>query len=380
MYSAFGCIAAVLVAAGEAGSAPEIRAIWAHVSQLDADADKGKAQVRQWAERFARARLNIVYPWVESSYLAAVEDSRLLPGVPNAKWDALGVLVRECANLGMQVHPWYSFTYYKGGSSPEFLAHPDCRAVRLDELVPDPKTNRLHPARWSDVCPSHPEGREFQIRLLERMLDRYPQMSGIHVEEPGFGYRDNCFCPLCQELFRKLYGFDQKQAPNGDEATELKTLGTTAFVRVLRQRLLKRNPLLVLTANGGYDWREERVLGRDWARWAGCGWLDGYAAQIYVYRPELLAQRARLVVSDLGAHCQVTIGINISPPATRPVLLKPDEVCQMVHVIRQSGAEGIALFHAGLLSDEYAAALAAGPFAQPATPPKPRRLAATAGR
>ena len=77
-----------------------------------------------------------------SGYLAAVADPALQSGVPNARWDALGELVRECVRRGLQVHPWYSFTYYKSPSSPEFRAHPECRAVRLDELLPDPKTRK----------------------------------------------------------------------------------------------------------------------------------------------------------------------------------------------------------------------------------------------
>ena len=372
----FAWIASVAAAAAEK-PAPELRGIWAHVSQINPDPVRGKAQVRQWADRFARANLNTVYPWVESTYMAAVADPALVSSVPNAKWDALGELVRQCVKRGMQVQPWYSFTYYKSRSSPEFRAHPDCRAVRLDELVPDPKTKKPHAPWFSDVCPMHPEGREFQIRLLEKMLDRYPQMTGIHVEEPGFGYRDNCFCPLCQELFKRIYGFDQRQAPNGPEATELKTLGTTAFMRVLRERLLKRDPRLVLTANGGFNWRGERVLGRDWARWARYGWLDGYTAQIYVHRADLLLQRTRLVVADLKDDCQVSIGINISPPSIRPASLTPEEICRFVRTIRQSGTTGTVLFHAGIFTDPYAAALRAGPFARPAPAPRPKRLLKT---
>ncbi|NUQ61530.1 MAG: family 10 glycosylhydrolase [Pirellulales bacterium] len=369
-------VCAMIRAQGPA-TKPETRAIWAHVSQIDGDPAKGKAQIQQWADRFARANLNVIYPWVESNYLAAVEQTD--PSIANAKWDALGELTRACVERGMQVQAWYSFTYYKTRTSPEFTANPAWRAVRLDELVPDPQTGKVHPEWWSDVCPMHPQGREFQINLLLRMLDRYPQINGIHVEEPGFGYRGNCFCVLCQELFRKVYGFDQNVAPDGPEATELKTLGTTAFMRVLRERLLKRDPNLVMTANGGYNWRGERVLGRDWARWAGYGWLDGYAAQIYVDKPELLDQRTRLTIGDLAKDCQVSIGFDFSPPSIRPKSLTSEQVCRFVDVIRGAGAEGVVFFHAGIFTDEYAEALRAGPMKEKVPPPKPRRLAEKTG-
>jgi uncharacterized lipoprotein YddW (UPF0748 family) len=350
----------------------EARAIWAHLYMLDADPEKGKQQAEEWADRWARANLNIVYPWAESTYLAAVDEQE--PSVPQAKWDALGVLTRACVERGLQVHLWYSFTYYKGGSSPEFRQNPAWRAVRIDELVPDPQTGKVHEPWWSDVCPMHPDARAYEIELIMKALDRYPEMTGVQIEEPGFGYRGNCFCELCQEVFQKVYGFDQKEKPDGPEATELKTLGTTAFARELRERMLARDPKLVLTYNGGYDWRGERVLGRDWARWARYGWMDGYAAQIYVTEPDMLKERAAVTISDLGRDTDVYVGINISPPAIRPERLSQGQLATMVETIREAGAQGICFFHAGLFTDQDAQALAQGPFRDKAAPPTPRRL------
>jgi hypothetical protein len=80
------------------------------------------------------------------------------------------------------------------------------------------------------------------------------------------------------------------------------------------------------------------------------------------------------VVSDLKDDCQVSIGINVSPPSIRPASLTPDELCQFVRTIRQSGATGTVLFHAGIFTDQYASALRAGPFTQPASAPRPKRL------
>ena len=356
----------------DAGTMAEARGIWAHLYMLDADEEKGKQQAEEWAERFARANLNIVYPWVQSDYLGALDD----PNTSNAhaKWDALGVLTRACVARGLEVHLWYSFTYYKSPDSPEFTKNPEWRAVRLDELVANAETGETHPPWWSDVCPMHPEAREYEIGLIMSALDRYPEMTGVQVEEPGFGYRGNCFCDLCQQVFGLVYGFDQKDKPDGPEATELKTLATTAFARDLRERLLARDPSLTLTYNGGYNWRGERTIGRDWARWARYGWMDGYAAQIYVDRVELLKDRATLTIGDLSKDTDVSIGINISPPSIRPEKLSPEQLAAMMETIRETGAQGVALFHAGLLTDEYATALAEGPFRVKAVPPRPRRL------
>jgi len=157
-----------------------------------------------------------------------------------------------------------------------------------------------------------------QSRRFWPEFSRFRTSHGIHIEEPGFGYRGNCFCELCQD-------------------------------------------------------RGERVLGRDWARWARYGWLDGYVPQIYTEKADLLDQRTRLVVGDLAADCQVSIGINISPPSIRPKNLTNEQLCRFAEIIRSHKA-GVVLFHAGIFTDEQAAALSAGPFREPAQPPLARRL------
>jgi uncharacterized lipoprotein YddW (UPF0748 family) len=191
------------------------------------------------------------------------------------------------------------FTYYKSNLSHEFRTHPEWAARRLDEIVPDPKTGKVDPPWMSDVCNLHSSARQLQLDLIEFMLDRYPQASGVHIEEPGFGYPRNCFCDLCNQTFRLIYGFDQTEKPDGPEATDLKCLATTDFMRRLRQMMLEHNPTLVLSTNGGYQWQSDRRSGRDWGHWSRLGWLDYYAPQIYTLEIETLDVRARETIASL---------------------------------------------------------------------------------
>ncbi len=140
-------------------------------------------------------------------------------------------------------------------------------------------------------------------------------------------------------------------------------MGTTEFMRRLRERLQKRNPKLVLSTNGGYSWRGDRRIGRDWGRWARLGWLDFYAAQIYTTNVDAFHQRAQTTISDLGQDCAVFIGIAAEwGGGKNPV----ETVLKEIEVARQLGAKGIVLFHGKALTDEYLAALKAGPFKEPA--------------
>src|SRR5207247_1873438 len=95
------------------GSSREARGVWLHLSDFTADPAKGKSEVHQAVERLANANFNLVMPWVLSEYAAALTNTNYLAAAPTAAWDVLGELSREAGRRGMQIHLWYSFTYYK---------------------------------------------------------------------------------------------------------------------------------------------------------------------------------------------------------------------------------------------------------------------------
>ena len=353
----------------------EGRAVWMHPeSQFSADPDRGKEEVRLFVERIADANFNLIFPWVRSEYLAALTDEDYQKKVPIARWDALGELIKEAHEKGLEVHLWYSFTHYKSASSPDFNpkhgGNPGWAARRIDEIIPDKKTGKPVPRRMADACPLHSEARTWQLNLITKMLDRYLLLGGIHIEEPGYGYGGNCFCELCLQLFKLLYGFDQMEKVDGVEAEDLKCVGTTDFIRRLRETLLKRNPKLVLSTNGGYSWRWDRRLGRDWGRWARLGWLDFYAAQIYTTNLDEFRTRCKGIVSNLAHDCPVYIGIAAEWSGGKNTV---ETVVKQVDVARQEGAKGIAVFHGKALANEYLMALKAGPFKERTMLPVPQR-------
>ncbi len=353
----------------------EARAVWMHPeSQFSSDPQKGRQEVRQFVDRIANANFNLILPWVRSEYVAALTDEDYQKSVPIAKWDALGELIKAAHEKGLAVHLWYSFTYYKSANSPDFNpkhgGNPAWAARRIDELVPDKTTGKVVPRRMADVCPLHPEARQWQLNLIDKMLDLYPSLSGVHIEEPGYGYEGNCVCDLCLQLFKSIYGFDETEDVNGPQAEDLKCMGTTDFMRQLREQIQKRNPKLVLSTNGGYSWRSDRRLGRDWGRWARLGWLDFYAAQVYTTNADAFRQRAQTVISDIGQDCAVFIGIAAEWSGGKNTV---ETVLKQIEIARQLGAKGIVLFHGKALTDEYLTALKARPFKGKAALPAGKR-------
>jgi len=355
---ALGC-----AASGQSNSpSVEARGVWLHLSDFSADAEQGKVQVRKAVKRLADANFNLILPWVVSEYVAALTDTNYLQIAPNAKWDALGELVREAHERGLKVHLWYSFTYYKSPRSPEFDpkhgGSPEWAARSLTAF--NGKTNLM-----TDVCSTRGESRLWELKLIESLLNRYPDISGVHIEEPGYGYPESCVCERCRLLFGK-YGKDLEKVINTLLAEDFRCQGTSLFIEELRKRMDKRNPKPILSVNGGPFWKNDRSLGRDWKHWAEVGLLDYYASQNYSSDFDTFKSYTQTILSDLPNTCPVFVGIGIKwsgGETPLPVAL------QQVDYARSRGAKGILFFSAKSLTDDYLNALKAGPFKTPAAYP-----------
>ncbi len=358
---------ATLGRAQTSNAPPEARGIWVHLTHFNADPVQGKAEVKAFVDRYADANFNLVLPWVLSEYMAALTDPAYHDSQPTAKWDALGELVRRANERHLQVHFWYSFTYYKSARSPEFNPQHGGNPAWAARRVQPPKEAGQPPtvtSPMSDVCPMHPEARAWQVKLLESMLDRYPGIA-IHIEEPGFGTPGSCVCDLCQSLFRQIYGADLVASINTPQAEDFRCIGMTECIRELRAKLEKRTPRPILSVNGGPLWRSDRKLGRDWKRWAELGWLDYYASQNYMPNLDNFTRYTQGILKDLQP-CPVFIGIGVEWSGGATPL---PTVAQEVEKARELGASGVILFSASALTDSDLATLKSGPFKRPADYP-----------
>jgi uncharacterized lipoprotein YddW (UPF0748 family) len=375
----------------------ELRGVWVETEQFSPDPPTGKKQVRNTVQRLADARLNLLLAWATSGFLVGLTNPRYAKAHPAARWDALGYLVQEAGAKGLPVHLWYSFTDYRATDSPDFDpevgGNPDWAAIRIDELLPDYPTSGgaeraslwerfLKKAQWEmdrlsvplssqnrkhDVCPQHAGARQWQLRLLEGVLKRYPRLAGVHIEEPGYDYPGNCLCILCRGIFHQLYGEKLEEHLDSLEAQDFRCLGTSAFVAELYQLIRRNHPRLYFSANGGYDWRRERrLLGRDWARWVRMGWLDYYAAQVYTPNAEDFRQRLSMVVKDVGRDGPVAAGVGIRWSGHPNNNIPNETVLKEIQLAREIGASGQVLFHAGVIDQGLVEVLRNGPYHSPA--------------
>ncbi len=346
----------------------EVRAIWIHPEQhTDADEKKGRAQIKASVERYARANFNLILPWTVSGYLAALDHEEYRKDHPTANWDYLGVLIDEASKLGLDVDMWYSFTDYREPKSPEFNSaiggNPEWMAKRLDEVVPGQTQIKFTDRRVDNVCPQHYPARKWMQAQLERAISRYPKLHGLHIEEPGYGTRGYCVCKLCISVFEQLHGRRLTDSLDTPMAEDFRTLGNSAFVEEIREQLAQKHPNMLLSANGGFDWRHDRIRGRDWGRWGAAGWLRYYVPQVYVANLDTFKEQLSLTLDDIGRSCPVYAGMALDSTSGKNTI---QQIVQQIEAARDLGAPGVALFHGAAFTDQHLDVLKAGPFKRPA--------------
>ena len=360
-------------AGAAATGATETRATWFHpISDFSADPAKGKEQVHATVQRLAEANFNLLLPWTTSDYLVALDDAGYRKRVPAAEWDLLGTLLDEAKAAGLRADMWYSFSDYKTAESPEFEprvgGNPQWAARRVYETVPDPRTGQTVPRRVQTLCSLHPDARQWVIRLIGKALDRYPQLGGLHIEEPGYAFADNCVCDLCRESFTRIYGGSLVERIATQQAEDQRTLGPSAFVEDVRDLIGDRRPKLFFSTNGGSNWRGDRRRGRDWGRWTRSGWFHGFFAQVYTPDQDRFRKSFGVTMKDIAPDCPVYAGIAFRWSSGKNTV---EEIVRQVETAREMGAGGFSLFHAGSFTDDLYAALRKGPFRNPARLPEP---------
>jgi uncharacterized lipoprotein YddW (UPF0748 family) len=301
--------------AAENGSQAEARGTWLHLPNIPADSSRGRERIHAVVQDLAESNFNLVFPWMPTDYLSAVlGDAEFQKKFPNSSWDALGAFIQECKRVKIAVEPWYPAAGYRRSPeasdfNPRVGGDPDWAAIRITEYRPGPD-GRIAPRAWEDGCMQHPGHRRWQRDRLMKLVRRYPDLNGIHVEEPGYQYPGNCVCVLCREIFLKIYGSPLPDAINTPEASEFRTVGTSCFMAELMTGMRQEDPRLVLSANGTPFWlRDRQNLGRDWRSWGALGWIDYYVPQAYSLSTDDFRTRVGGVLRALGPDCAVYAGL-----------------------------------------------------------------------
>jgi hypothetical protein len=319
----------------------ELRAIWCALPN-GTRRDEALREINASLDKVKAGGFNTVFVWTLSRYLAALDRPDLQKIEPQAAWDVLGEVIRAAKARGIQVHMWYSPWIYKREGAIELREHPEWAAVDA-KGVADP----------DGVCFIRPEVRQFELELLAKVIDRYPDLAGIHIEEPGFNWGESCCCDYCREFCLKTLGVDLRKDPQAAKPviSSLPAFMCTNFFIRLRQMMLSKRPEMWLSANGGgenADWH----LGRDWPTWARRGYIDFYVPQLYTGSIESFTKDGLITKSLLG-ECDLVTGMAVSWSGIHPALQSPAVIKAEIAAARKLGAKGFAVYHQCFFKDAH---------------------------
>lgn len=317
----------------------ELRAMWGLFPS--SDPKQGPVQIRQRAQLLKSMHINATFCWLTSLYIAT--SVGMEPGGdPAADWDALGTLIKQAHAEGIQVHAWYSPWIYKEASRGiELRRHPDWAAVNADGK-PCPE----------GICLARPEVRALQLELLRKLVDRYPELDGIHIEEPGYDWGDYCYCDYCKKTFKELFAIELKPGMDAEARHNWAAFCSTDFMARLRQQLAAQKPAMMLSANGSAGKNPDWYLGRDWTTWARRGYIDFYVPQVYTESVDSFQKSLKETQAQLEPWCRVLPGMAITWSGIYPRRNKPETLQGQIAAARKGGAPGFVIFHAGYVNPD----------------------------
>lgn len=361
--------------------------------------ESSRLKMAQFLNRAEETGLNTIYAWIESDGLASLLGEPAYARSPkydfwnpDRGWDPLGELIAGAARRGIEVHLWYSFVRYKRSILPIPEFNPD-----LEVLPPgDPGWAALSKSQYeaghedstdidaNALCANNPAARAWTLETLARAFDRYPMLSGLHIEEPGYLDAERCVCPRCRAHYADVYDDDPENYVDhvydtrepyfeDDLALPVKNHGTDAFAEALYDWWTSSQSTDALSYNGAWLPEFDAVRGRNWPTWSEEGWLPYYAPQIYTQEVDIYRDRLEATMEALTDTVVVPVtGLQWGTEATARNDVAT--VADQVELVRSMDGYadvvtgGMGLFSGAALTPEMTVGLRAGPYTQSASP------------
>jgi len=359
----------VLLFAGEALSAEEIRAIW--VARWDyakgTDPEFQKERIREIFERASRSGFNVVFfqvrgradAFYRSSYEPwAMELSGRLGGDPG--WDPLRFAAAEARRRGVELHAWVNVCTVWSGRRP-----PPLDTVPLHMWWAHPEWvlgGSASPGSvgYSFVNPAIPEVRGYLSSVISEIAERY-DIDGVHldyVRYPGPGFP-------CDRLSDRLYR-DAAEAEPGLSRAEWQRRQVTELVRVISEAVRRVKPGLRISAAvlGRYSgfpgsWNGYNSVFQDARTWLREGLIDFIVPMIY--NPGSL----RSFGDILSDWIRESPGLPVCAGIDVKSCFSFDDLSSRIREARSLGASGVALFGYGSMEERgWWERLSSGEFAQ----------------
>ena len=272
--------------------------------------------------------------------------SKVLPQAEAERGDALEQCRAACRKYGIKMHVWKVCWKMGRAVSPEFLqAAKDAGRVQVgregafDDL-------------WN--CPSDPHNQRLEIdAMTELALEK--RVDGIHFDYIRYPGSSCCFCDGCRKRFearlgRPVASWPKDVCENGalfEEWCAFRRENISRVVRTVHERVRAARSKVEISAAVFRDpVRDPYVVGQDWVRWCGEGWLDFVCPMDYMTSPKRYAARIAMqhaALKEAGSKAKFYPGMAVMCSHFK-VPLTPLTIAQEIAAVRAEGLEGFTLF------------------------------------
>jgi uncharacterized lipoprotein YddW (UPF0748 family) len=356
----------------------EVRALWVVRTTLTSP-----EKIRDLIKRASAARFNTLIVQVrgrgDAYYTSRWEPRTAALKTQPANFDPLAYTLTEAKRANLRVHAWVNTNLLANLDDlpteaqhvylahPEWLAVPRPVAAELFSVSPNDPRYRARVVEWSKAnrgelegvytSPANPAVREHIYSIWMDLLERYPQLDGLHFDYVRFASPDFDYSRTSLERFqdwleprlstaeRRLIASARKTDPLAaasayeEQFADFQREQVTALVERIYHGVKKRKPHIIVSA--AVFANEENARTRrfqDWRRWLALGVLDVVCPM--AYSTDTAVFQKQIEVAAAAAHAagrQVWAGIG----AYR---VPAESAVEKINAARALRADGIILF------------------------------------
>ena len=275
--------------------------------------------------------------------------SKVLPQADAARGDALEQCRAACRKHGIKMHVWKVCWKMGRAVSAEFV-----QAAKAAGRVQVGRDNSFDDC-WN--CPSDPHNQRLEIdAMTELALEK--KVDGIHFDYIRYPSANCCFCEGCRKRFearlgRTVASWPRDVGENGplyEEWAAFRCDNISRVVRTVHERVRAAKSNVEISAAVFRDpARDPYVVGQEWVRWCGEGWLDFVCPMDYMTSPKRYADRIALQNAALkaaGSKAKFYPGMAVMCSHFKAPLT-PLVIAQEIAAVRAEGLDGFTLFSIG---------------------------------
>ena len=296
-----------------------------------------------------------------------------------ADFDPLALTLKEAKRANLKVHAWLNTSLLANlddlpvdpthlyNTHPEWLAVPRAVAAELYSMPPDDPRYRARIVEWSKANrdelegiytgPAHPAVREHLYSIWIDVLEKYPELEGLHFDyvrlaSPDFDYSRTSLERFRQWLDSRLSAPERRLLDHAVKSNPLAAAETyqeefadfqreqiTLLVERIYQGVKKRRPAAIVSAAVFANDENARTRRfQDWRRWLALGILDVICPM--AYSPDTAIFQKQIEVAAASAHAagrKVWAGVG----AYR---IPVESTVEKIDAARTLGADGVILF------------------------------------